>query len=167
MKKMWHEGRKSLIFLDETWVNKNYTASKCWIDKTAEKATGVQTPTGRGGRLIVLHAGNENGFVPNAELIFEAKNKGDYHHQMNRDVFEKWFRLQLLPNIPAESMILMDNASYHSVIFDKPPTCRNTKSEIKTGLNGKGQYPEEDSTKSKLIENVKQITTSLGTRYSM
>ena len=73
----------SIIYLDETWINQNHSHSKCWIDTKSNKATGIHTPTGKGGRLIILHAGSKDGFIKNAELIFQAKHVGDYHHQMN------------------------------------------------------------------------------------
>jgi len=51
--------------------------------------------------------------------VFQAKRKtGDYHDQMNWDNFSKWFIHQLLPNIPKNSLIVMDNASYHNVLVD-------------------------------------------------
>ncbi|KAG8292464.1 hypothetical protein J6590_038938 [Homalodisca vitripennis] len=41
---------------------------------------------------------------------------------MNHDTFSKWFRESLLPNLSAPSVIVMDNAPYHSKILDKAPT---------------------------------------------
>ena len=64
---------------------------------------------------MILHAGTSNGFVNGA--LFSARNDGqaaDYHSNMTADKFERWFELQLLPNIAANSVIIMDNASYHS-----------------------------------------------------
>ena len=133
----------SIIYLDETWINQNHSHSKCWIDTKSNKATGIHTPTGKGGRLIILHAGSKDGFIKNAELIFQAKNDGDYHHQMNHVVFEKWFRFQLLPNINPSSIIVMDNAPYHSVKIDKPPTAANNKNFIKEWFIRKGANPQD------------------------
>lgn len=43
-------------------------------------------PSGKGKRLIVLHAGSENGWVSKAELVFESKKStGDYHNEMNSE----------------------------------------------------------------------------------
>ncbi|KAG8310088.1 hypothetical protein J6590_071163 [Homalodisca vitripennis] len=41
---------------------------------------------------------------------------------MNHDTFSKWFRESLLPNLSTPSVIVMDNAPYHSKILDKAPT---------------------------------------------
>lgn len=67
---------QSIVYLDETWVNQNYTVLKCWIDSAYQKGTGINVPTSRGSRLIILHAGTKQGFVSNTELIFQAKNDG-------------------------------------------------------------------------------------------
>ena len=69
-----------------------------------EKATGVKPPTGKGTRLIILHAGSMEGFVPNAGLVFQAKNDGDYHHQMNFIMFEERFKTKLFPKIKPYSI---------------------------------------------------------------
>ncbi|XP_066950812.1 uncharacterized protein [Macrobrachium rosenbergii] len=116
------ESRQKFVYLDETWVNQNYTVQKRWTDLSSQQATGVKPPTGKGSRLIILHAGTEDGSVNNAELVFQLRNDGDYHKQMNSEVFEKWFRNQLLPNIPPNCAIAMDNASYHSMQQEKYPT---------------------------------------------
>jgi len=55
---------------------------------------------------IVLHAGNENGFINNASLVFKSgSKKGDYHDNMNRKNFENWFKNQLIPNLSEKSLI--------------------------------------------------------------
>lgn len=113
--------KKFCEILDEAWVNQNYTVPKCWVESTASKASGVKMPTGKGSCQIILHAGTKHGFVKNAELIFQAKNYGDYHNQMTSIKFEEWFRNQLLPNIPRNSFIIMDNASYYSRLIEKMP----------------------------------------------
>jgi len=50
----------------------------------------VQKPTGKGERLIILHAMTKSGWVPGAKLTFKSTKKtGDYHGQMNHDLFTK------------------------------------------------------------------------------
>lgn len=36
-------------------------------------STGAKNPTSKGNRLIILHIGGEEGFVPESELVFECK----------------------------------------------------------------------------------------------
>ena len=147
----------SIVYLDETWVNQNYTVGKCWIDTSTPEATGVKPPTGKGGRLIILHAGTKDGFINNAELIFQAKNYGDYHNQMNGKVFEEWFRMQLLPNIPPNSVIVMDNASYHSMQVEKQPTSKWLKADIKNWLMKREAPINDDMSKAELYELAKKL----------
>ena len=151
------QSSQNIVYLDETWVNQNYTVAKCWTDTTSPQANGVRQPTGKGSRLIILHAGTKDGFVDNAELIFQAKNDGDYHNQMNAQVFEEWFRNQLLPNISANSVIVMDNAPYHSVKLEKMPTLAWRKADLQQWLIKKGIQPRENSLKAELHELTKKV----------
>lgn len=124
MKRLRETGRK-IIYLDETWLNSNHSVGKCWLDEAG--TGGLNVPTGKGRRLIILHAGSEDGFVRNGLLCFESKGKklADYHDDMDGDCFTKWFNNQLLPNIPPNAIIVMDNAPYHSMIEEKTPTLSN------------------------------------------
>lgn len=153
----------NFVYLDETWVNQNYTKPKCWVDTSASKATGIKVPTGKGSRLIILHAGTKHGFVPNAELIFQSKNDGDYHNQMTSVKFEEWFRNQLLPNIAPNSVIVMDNAAYHSTQIEKMPTSTWRKADIKEWLIKKGAQPGDELLKNQLLLLTKQYIT--GKKY--
>lgn len=157
------ESSQNIVYLDETWVNQNYTVGKCWTDTASPQATEIQQPTGKGSRLIILHAGTRNGFVNNAELIFQAKNDGDYHNQINSILFEDWFRNQLLPNIAPNSVIVMDNASYHSVQLEKKPTSSWRKSDIRDWLVKKGVQPSDDLLKHELYELAKKF--DIGKKY--
>lgn len=56
---------------------------------------------------------------------------------MNAASFEKWFIEQLLPNIPADSTIVMDNAPYYSCKVEKVPNMKTKKGEIKKWLEEK------------------------------
>ncbi|XP_076033009.1 uncharacterized protein LOC143020470 [Oratosquilla oratoria] len=144
----------TFVYLDETWVNKNCTIGKCWIDTSSQEATGVK-PTGKGARFIILHAGTKDGFINNGELIFQAKNDGDYYNQMNATVFEEWFCMQLLPNIPPNSVIVMDNASHHSRQVEKLPSSSWRKADIKNWLMQKGITVNDDLSKAELYELTK------------
>ncbi|XP_064120247.1 uncharacterized protein LOC135224853 [Macrobrachium nipponense] len=167
MKALKRSGYDSFVYLDETWINQNHTVRKCWIDPNSEKPTGIKPPTGKGSRLIVLHAGTKNGFVPNCKLVFQAKNDGDYHIQMNHTVFKEWFISQLIPKLPASSIILMDNASYHFFQIDKPPTASDRKVLIKDWLIAKGETPGDDLLKNDLLAMVKQHTSRWPRKYEI
>ncbi|KAG8227918.1 hypothetical protein J437_LFUL011846 [Ladona fulva] len=85
-------------------------------------STGLKRPTGRAPRFVILSAGNDQGFVENARLVYPAKkNTGDYHDEMDSRRFEEWFKSQLLPNIKEDPVVVMDSASYHSRKREKIP----------------------------------------------
>ena len=42
------------------------------------------------------------------------KTTGDYHDEMNSNHFEEWFHDKLLSNLNNNSLVVMDNALYHS-----------------------------------------------------
>jgi hypothetical protein len=122
-----------IIYLDETWINSNHTLRKCWLDKNGKG--GFKSPLGKGPRLVIVHAGSDQGFVPGANLNFITKSKTeDYHDQMNSQHFEEWIDTQLFPNVPANSTIVMDNASYHSIKAEKTPTSNSRKAEMQDWL---------------------------------
>lgn len=118
------------IYLDETWINQNVCVERCWTD--SEGRAGPKLKSGRGARFIIVHAGGRQGFVPGGLLMFRSKTgaKGDYHDAMDHQCFKTWFKNQLLPNIPSNSLIIMDNASYHSKILNKMPVTSDRKHEI-------------------------------------
>lgn len=96
---------------------------------------GLRAPSGRGCHLIMLHAGCEKGFVKEACLVFRAKETSDdYHPEMDGNRFEKWFVEQLLPNTEPSSVVVMDNASYHSVHLEKVPSLSTRKGDIQSWL---------------------------------
>ncbi|PZC80145.1 hypothetical protein B5X24_HaOG215367 [Helicoverpa armigera] len=127
---------ENVVVLDETWLNANHTVGKMWADNTAHSSTKV--PEGKGERLIICHAGNAKGFIPNGLLAFKSKKTGDYHEEMNADKFEEWFENNLLNNLTEPSMIIiMDNAKYHSRQLNKPPTSQNNKGTLVEWLKKK------------------------------
>lgn len=43
----------------------------------------------------------------------------DYHDNMTAQIFENWFENKLLPQLPSNTVIVLDNASYHSAQIEK------------------------------------------------
>ena len=88
--------------------------------------------------------------MPNGSLVYQSINDdGDYHQEMNHAIFEKWFETQLLPKIPPpDSLIAMDNASYHSRRKEAMPTSSWHKGDTITWLMEKGiPYPDKNTKK--------------------
>ncbi|XP_046145249.1 uncharacterized protein LOC123988607 [Osmia bicornis bicornis] len=97
----YREEERPIYYLDETWVNTGDCQNKVWRDfnvvsvqdaRRQGLSTGAPAPTGRGKRLIVLHIGSADGFLPGGLLCFESKtNTADYHDEMNGGTFFEWF----------------------------------------------------------------------------
>ncbi|XP_077531207.1 uncharacterized protein LOC144143311 [Haemaphysalis longicornis] len=115
---------RNIFYMDETWVNASHTTSRVWVDETVESydqakrrglSTGLENPSGKGGRLIVIHCGNENGFVEGAGEVFRAnKGTGDYHDEMNEE--KKMAKLEhiidnVLDNISPEAINIEGDSS--------------------------------------------------------
>ena len=130
IKKFREEGR-TIVYTDETYVHAAHTIKKCWqIDNTC-----VMVPFSKWERMIVLHAGSSKGFIPNAKLVFKAHSStGDYHQEMNFNNFFKWLQEKLIPNLEPNSVLILDNAAYHNVQYDKCPTSASRKAEMQEWL---------------------------------
>ena len=120
----------------------------------------MQKPTGKGERLIIINAISKTGWIPNAKLVFKSMKKtGDYHGQMNKELFFKWFTEKLLPNIPDNSLIVMDNAAYHNTLSNcSAPTASSSKEKIRAWLEQQKLYCRKDSLKPELVEILNKFT---------
>jgi hypothetical protein len=52
----FREDGYGIVYLDETWVNQNHATDYMWLPVDGSDAPKI--PSGKGKRLIVLHAGN-------------------------------------------------------------------------------------------------------------
>jgi hypothetical protein len=140
------------VYLDETFVNKNHSARFTWY--LEQDGPWVNKPSGVGPRLIVVHAITRDGWVDEAQLVFEAKRRtGDFHGQMNWSNFSRWFETQLMPNIPEDAIVVLDNARYHNVLVeDFFPSATSTKEELRSWLDRNGHAWYENMLKSELLE---------------
>ena len=138
------------VYLDETFINRNHSNQFTWYFD--EDGPDVNKPAGKGERLIVVNAITREGWVKNARLVFEAKKRtGDYHGQMDWGNFSKWFTEQLLPNIPENSIIIMDNASYHNTTEENTfPKSNARKETLCKWLDDKGIPWGEDLLRAEL-----------------
>lgn len=157
------EGRK-IYYLDERWLNAGHTKEKVWQDLTVVSAkdaflkglsTGLKSPSGKGKRIIILHIGNENGFVENGFLVFELHSMREYHEEMDGKVFCDWFE-RVSPLLDENCVIVMDNAPYHSVKMEKIPTTAWNKKSISDWLRKKQICQHENLLKLEMLQLVKQ-----------
>ena len=144
--------KRHVVYLDETWANAHDGHTKSWVEVDASSSKtkgGVRKPSGKGNRLIILHAGSKLGWVDGSALVFQSKKStGDYHDEMTGEHFEEWFHDNLLPKLPSNSLIVMDNASYHSRRIESVPTMSSRKAVMQDWLVAHGiVYPEKALTR--------------------
>ncbi len=146
------------VYLDESYVNRNHSNDFIWY--YGEDGPWVQKPTGKGERLIIMNAITKEGWVPSAKMVFKSTKKtGDYHGQMNSDLFTKWFKEKLIPNIPDNSIIVMDNAPYHNTLSSQSaPTPVSSKKKIRDWLDNNKISCREDCLKAEMVEILQKIS---------
>lgn len=144
---------KKCVFLDETWIFARGANKRTWQDDSVKS---VKNTNSEGKRFMILHAGNEDGFISESGLIFSTKSKSaDYHDNMNSENFEKWF-MELLPKLEEPSIIVLDNAPYHSRVSEQHPTSRWKKNELQEWLRLKNIEFDKTSTHVELLSLCKE-----------
>lgn len=128
-----------------------------WSDNKNPKA-GVKKPVSTGGRLIIVHAGTNKGFINNGLLIFKSGRKtGDYHDEINSSNYKKWLNNKLVINLPDKSVLVVDNVSYHNAIGEKRPTSSTIKSEMINWLSERNVQVDAKLTKTEFNELIKPL----------
>ncbi|KAG8239832.1 hypothetical protein J437_LFUL011458 [Ladona fulva] len=141
--------------------------NKAWRDQVIKTphdtflsglSTGLKAPTCRGGRFAIIHTRNENEFIEGAlQFFFCKKNTTDEHEEVDRDSYESWFENCLLSNVPRGSVIVLDNASYHSRKLEYLPLTSWKKDRIKGWLTSKNINFHNDCLKRDLLFLVDQV----------
>nr|CAD7256674.1 unnamed protein product [Timema shepardi] len=96
--KKHRESNRNIVFTDETWCNSGHTTSKSWMDTTIASSsqarregltTGNKLPSGKGGRVILVHAGM-------------------FHYFNQPELFEEWVVKTRRELFPPENMTHKD-----------------------------------------------------------
>lgn len=144
---------RPIIYTDESYVHATHAKPMGWADGST---AGLKKPISKGQRVVIVHAGSEAGFVPNALLTFKSGTKsGDYHDDMNFENYQKWIRTQLVPNLPPNSVVVVDNAPYHNKEYDMAPTSNSRKSDMQEWLTKNGISFDSNMLKPQLYDIIK------------
>ena len=88
--------------------------------------------------------------------MFQSKKAtGDYHDEMTSEDFKEWFHDLLKPNIPSNSLIVTDNAPYHSRRLEPVPTMSSRKQIMQDWLTAHGIAFPEHALKQELYALIK------------
>ncbi|KAH9635902.1 hypothetical protein HF086_002462 [Spodoptera exigua] len=71
---------------------------------------------------------------------------------MNSENYTKWLRIQLIPNLPPISVLIIDNAPYHNKHFDPALNSNAKKADMQSWLSEKGIAFEETMLKLQLYK---------------
>lgn len=132
LQKYRDEGRY-IVFTDNYYVDTASTQKK-W-----KKENGM--------RIIIVHAGGCQGFVPNACLIYETNSTSDDSMSFNN--YKQWLTNQLMPNLPKNAAIVMNN---QNCVFENCPDPNSSKSFMHVWLTERNIEYEETMNKVELYD---------------
>jgi len=135
--------RKEIIYLDESYIHQNHVNKYGYY--IPELADRIKKPTGRGLRIVIAAALTVDGWLGietydgneisrklrkpqkddshsygSIKYWIAQKGNKDYHKNFNQEIFLDYFENNILANLTAPSILVMDNASYHH-FYDKMP----------------------------------------------
>jgi hypothetical protein len=82
----------------------------------------------------------------------------DYHRTINGDLFKNWVENQLIPvlrELSGKTVIIMDNAPYHSVVLNKLPTSNVSKSKLQEWTSSQNIIFDQSLNKKNLWNVIK------------
>ncbi|KAG8296910.1 hamartin [Homalodisca vitripennis] len=82
---------RPIIYLDESYILSSHVSNQTW--STSNK--GLHVLISKCERLVIIHAGGEKEYVPNAFTCWKAS----YHDNVNGNVFMKWMKEKVWLNL--------------------------------------------------------------------
>ncbi|XP_064081216.1 uncharacterized protein LOC135197912 [Macrobrachium nipponense] len=144
--RLLQENRSSInprpeIYVYKTWVNLQES-----VVKQKQKALNEC--------LVIVHAGGEEGFLPGAFLMFRSRSKMKGHDPIDSESFRSWFKNQLLPCVPFQSLIIMDCSPSQSTVLNQVPTRSSRKCDIIKWLTQNNIKHDSFLSKAELLQFV-------------
>ncbi|XP_041984682.1 uncharacterized protein LOC121737160 [Aricia agestis] len=140
-----------IIYIGETSVHASFT-SEGWQIEDFEN----NTPNTTFCTWIVVHAGGEMGFVPNACSIFQCQKLVNHKNYMCSENFMDWLQRKLIPFLPPNTLVVMDNAPYRSEKINKQPSAKSTKAKMQNWLTRRGILYDPNMLRAELYELVRR-----------
>ncbi|XP_048258693.1 uncharacterized protein LOC125384209 [Haliotis rufescens] len=126
----------SLSIWTKPGLTPGHTAAYQWSHPDTREPQR-KIPPGKGDRLIVLHAGSHRGFLPGCDLVFRSRSTDGRHYHAIPHHYHTELKSQLLLALTDKSLVVMDNAPYHSCRdpVNRCPPSNSTKGEISQWLD--------------------------------
>ena len=143
--------RQQVIYLDESFLHHHHGGQYSWFSDN----DFVERMSGKGRRWCFIHAMQQAGLLAGTFLAFEAKHgTGDYHAQFNWDMFQQWFTVQFLRNVPPRSLLILDRCPFHTVGRDAVVPSQMKKGDLRQWLAERGIAWEEQWLRARLLQEV-------------
>lgn len=104
--KRFRNEERLVAYLDESYSHSTHMQSQSWAD---EQLPVYVFPSQREIYLYMLVARKCS-----SQPLRRGKLLGDYHGNVNQDIFMKWLTQQFVPNLEPRSLLVVDNAPYHN-----------------------------------------------------
>lgn len=152
----YRKEKKYITYMDETYLTLGQR--KCSKDCNQLEKYFDSKSKEKAQRLVFVHGGGINGFINNALLTFQSDSTEETRDKgMNYDIFSIWMREKYLPNLPKNSVIIFDNASYHNTQAVRAPGVNSQKRELMNWLADKGVPYSPFMVKKQLYSKVREI----------
>jgi hypothetical protein len=108
-----------VFYLDEMWVNQNYTFQYTWQKST--RNGGLKIPVREGSHLIICHTeSDDTRSRTESKWVFQFKSTCDYPVEMTTHTFQDWvLNIQCGSNMTGTDCIVRTIQSV-PVIFEPP-----------------------------------------------
>lgn len=145
--KALRDSGRPIVYTDESYIYTN-PEQHYYYEQLENKSSA------KGPRIMMVHAGSAAGFIPNALLTYE--NKDDKTDELTCENYLEWLKTQLIPNLPKDAVVVMDDAACHNAISEKTPTLNSSKKEMQAWLTAKNVPFEEDFLRIELYDLIKK-----------
>lgn len=112
--------------------------------------------------LILMHIGNENGYVEDAIDAFESKVMRLGHEGMDAARFEYWFEL-VADRLADNAVVVLENAPYNCISKDGVPVKQWNKETIQKWLRFKNIPFDESDSRRNLMKKIDRIMATYQT----
>lgn len=130
--------KKYITYMDETYLTLGQRKKSNDCNQLEKNVDSKQKEKAL-QRFIIVHGGGINGFINNALMILKSDTNDETHNNgMSYNIFSIWMLENYLPNLPRNSVIVFDNASYHNAQAIRAPNVNSNKRDIMNWLDDKG-----------------------------